>query len=108
MGVGWFTRLAFKAQAQCRATIETLALLKNPSPAVFARQANIAHGPQQVNNAGPQARPESQASRAENQESDQIKLLEAPDERLDLATTKATGEGHQAMATVGKIDRTSD
>jgi hypothetical protein len=42
-----FTRLALKAQGQCRATIETLALMKNP-PTVFARQANIAHGPQQV------------------------------------------------------------
>jgi hypothetical protein len=40
-----FTRLALKAQGQCRATIETLALMKNP-PTVFARQANIAHGPQ--------------------------------------------------------------
>ena len=29
-----FTRLALKAQGQCRATIETLALMKNP-PAVF-------------------------------------------------------------------------
>jgi hypothetical protein len=44
-----FTRLALKAQGQCRATLETLATIKNP-PTVFARQANIAHGPQQVNN----------------------------------------------------------
>ena len=44
-----FTRLALKAQGQCRATVETLAVIKNP-PTVFARQANIAHGPQQVNN----------------------------------------------------------
>jgi hypothetical protein len=39
-----FTRLALKAQGQCRATVETLATIKNP-PTVFARQANIAHGP---------------------------------------------------------------
>ena len=44
-----FTRLALKAQGQCRSTLETLAAIKNP-PTVFARQANIAHGPQQVNN----------------------------------------------------------
>ena len=44
-----YLRLAFRAQSQCRATIETLAVLKNPTT-VFARQANIAHGPQQVNN----------------------------------------------------------
>ena len=43
-------RLALKAQGQCRVTLETLAAIKNPPAAVFARQANIAHGPQQVNN----------------------------------------------------------
>ena len=42
-------RMALKAQNQCRMTLETLATVKNP-PTVFARQANIAHGPQQVNN----------------------------------------------------------
>jgi hypothetical protein len=46
-------RLALKAQGQCRATFETLAAIKNPAAAVFARQANIAHGPQQVNNGVP-------------------------------------------------------
>lgn len=40
-----FTRLALKAQGQCRATLETLAAIKNP-PTVFAKQANIANGPQ--------------------------------------------------------------
>jgi hypothetical protein len=42
-------RLALKAQSQCRATLETLSAIKNP-PVVFARQANITNGPQQVNN----------------------------------------------------------
>jgi hypothetical protein len=44
-----YMRLALKAQGQCRATLETLAAIKNP-PVVFAKQANIAQGPQQVNN----------------------------------------------------------
>ncbi len=44
-----FMRLALKAQSQCRATLETLATIKNP-PVVYARQANFAAGPQQVNN----------------------------------------------------------
>ena len=44
-----YLRLALKAQGQCRATIETLAEIKNP-PTLFAQQANVAHGPQQVNN----------------------------------------------------------
>jgi hypothetical protein len=42
-------RYAFRAQSQCRATLETLAAVKNP-PVVFARQANLANGPQQINN----------------------------------------------------------
>jgi hypothetical protein len=45
-----YLRLALKAQAQCRATIETLHDMKYPRPVAFVRQANIAHGPQQVNN----------------------------------------------------------
>lgn len=44
-----YMRLALKAQSQCRATLETLAAIKNP-PIVYARQANIAGGHQQVNN----------------------------------------------------------
>jgi hypothetical protein len=45
-----FMRMALKAQSQCQATLETLAQIKNPA-VLFARQANIAQGPQQVNNA---------------------------------------------------------
>ena len=47
-GIEVFMRLALKAQAQARSTAEALALLKNPMP--YIRQANIANGPQQVNN----------------------------------------------------------
>ncbi len=43
-------RLAFKAQNQCRSTLQTLATVQKP-PVVFAKQANIAQGHQQVNNA---------------------------------------------------------
>lgn len=45
--------MAFKAQAQCRATLEALAEIKNPRAVAFVRQANIANGPQQVNNGMP-------------------------------------------------------
>lgn len=47
-----FMRMAMKAQNQCRMTLETLATIKNP-PVVYAKQANIANGPQQVNNGIP-------------------------------------------------------
>jgi hypothetical protein len=53
-----YLRLALKAQAQCRATLETLAAIKNP-PVVFARQANINNGGQQQVNNGAQPKPEA-------------------------------------------------
>ena len=43
-----YMKLALRAQSQCRATLETLAIVKNPMP--YIKQANIANGPQQVNN----------------------------------------------------------
>ena len=45
-----YLRLAFKAHPQCRSTLEAPAEIKNPRPATFVKQANIANGPQQVNN----------------------------------------------------------
>lgn len=45
-----YMRLALKAQSQSRATLETLAEVKNPLRFAYVRQANIANGPQQVNN----------------------------------------------------------
>lgn len=94
-----YMRLALKAQGQCRATLETLAVIKNP-PTVFARQANIAHGPQQVNNGvSPRA---GQLEIAPNE------LLEARrEDRLDNGTTIETGTGYQEVAAVGALDRTA-
>jgi hypothetical protein len=48
-GTEIYLRLALKAQNQCRATLQAVATIKNP-PIVFAQQANISNGPQQVNN----------------------------------------------------------
>lgn len=52
-----YMRLALKAQAQCRTTVEALAEIKNPRPVAFVKQANISHGHQQVNNGVPAANP---------------------------------------------------
>lgn len=43
-------RIAFRAQSQFRATLATLAAIKSPARVAIVNQANIAHGPQQVNN----------------------------------------------------------
>lgn len=53
-----FMRFALRAQSQCRAAVEALAEMKNPRPVAFVQQANIANGPQQVNNGTPHTRAE--------------------------------------------------
>ena len=104
-----YLRLALQTQGQCRATVETLATIKNP-PTVFARQANIAHGSQQVNNCGAPPSPVSAPARAKNHESGQNGLSEATSdaERLDGGTTSAAGTGDPAVAAVGTVDGPTD
>jgi hypothetical protein len=95
-----FMRLALRAQNQCRATLETLALLKNPHQVVVTRQANISAGPQQVNNLPAQA-----ANRLPRNEL----LMEAPHgQRLDPGTQGAAGAIDSELAAVGAVNRTLD
>lgn len=101
-----YLRLALKAQGQCRATLETLATIKNP-PVVFARQANISHGPQQVNNGtAPSFATNTRArTHAENKTSTN-KLLEAEHgERLDTGATGAAIKDDPAMEAVEAVHR---
>jgi hypothetical protein len=100
-----YMRLALKAQSQCRASIETLAEIKNPKPVAFVQQANIANGPQQVNNTGPALADPSRAGKPEIQ---QDKLLEVHNgERLDIGTAGEAIGSDPAMATVGAFNRTA-
>lgn len=98
-GIETMTRLALKAQAQARATAETLGVLKNPMP--YIRQANIAQGHQQVNNG-------TQSTRTGNFQSEPNELLEAPhggSNILDTRAATAAGRGYQALEAVAPIDR---
>jgi hypothetical protein len=96
-----YMRLALRAQSQSRATLETLATVKNP-PVVFAKQANIANGPQQVNNG--EAVPVTVA-RVQNG-NPPIKLLEHDHgKRLDTRKTRGAGTGNPPLATVEAIHR---
>ncbi len=90
-----YLRLALKAQSQCRATLETLATIKNP-PVIYAKQANISNGPQQVNN-GTMPAPAGVENVIE-----QNKLLEHEHGQwLDTGTQNAAFGADTAMATVG-------
>jgi hypothetical protein len=94
-----FMRMALRAQSQCRATLETLATIKNP-PIVYARQANVTTGPQQINNGT------AAPSRAREIESEQTQLSGGTHELLP--DTRASGDAsrvNQAMEALGKIDR---
>ena len=94
-----YMRLALKAQAQCRATIETLAAIKNP-PVVIARQANISNGPQQVNN-GPAV------PRADDSSNQPNELLEhRVEQRLDLGAAAMPGGSDPALVAVESVNRT--
>ena len=95
-----YIRVALKAQSQCRATLETLANIKNP-PTVFARQANIAHGPQQINNGVPSA-----GSRAEKPENPQNEQSGASNELLpDGRASQAASRVDTQVEGLGEVDR---
>jgi len=101
---GVFMGLALKAQAQSRATISALVDLKYPKQATFVKQANIAHGHQQVNNA-----PIPTGTHAEETKTDQPELLEHQHgERLDTGKTSTTSGADPLMATVGEVHRPQD
>ena len=94
-----YLRLALKAQAQARSTAEALALLKNPMP--YIRQANIANGPQQVNN-GLSGDVRASAHTHGNIQSEPNKLLEADNGNyLDTRAQGATSRVNQTVAAVG-------
>jgi hypothetical protein len=91
-----YLKLALRAQSQTRSTIEAVALLKNPQPVAFVRQANIGQAVQ-VNNV---------ASRAAEKPIPPSKLLEANDEnRLDGSAQTAAGVAHSPLETLGALDR---
>ncbi len=98
-----YMRLALKTQTQCRATLETLAAIKNP-PVIITRQANIAHGPQQVNNG---AAPHACAGKCHFVQNELLEDKSHEVERLDIGTTGATVPSDPAMATVGEINGTT-
>ena len=99
--------LALKAQAQCRATLEALAEIKNPRPVQFVNQANMTTGPQQVNNAYAGTPSHSgMKSGAGNIQGEPNKLLEANHgQRLDIGAQSEAGRGNQAVETVESIHR---
>jgi len=86
-------RFALKAQNQCRATLQALVQLKQPSNTTFVKQANIAQGHQQVNNL------------AEKNITPQNELLEDNYAQLDTGTTTTPKGIDTTLEALGKINR---
>ncbi|MBT8582428.1 hypothetical protein G6653_06545 [Polynucleobacter paneuropaeus] len=93
------TNLCFKAQNQSRNTIQTLINLKQPSQTSFIKQANIAHGHQQINNGVAQSSPENLSNQTNE-------LLEVQDGKWLDRGKKAETEGvNSKLEALGEIHR---
>jgi len=88
-----FLRLAYKAQSQCRSTLQTLSDIKNPS-VVYAKQANITNGNQQINNGVTAPRTQ------ENINHSNELLTELPNEALDNRRTVESIPVNSKLATM--------
>ena len=89
-----YMRLALRTQKQCQNTLETIAAVKNPPIRGVVHQANIANGPQQVNNggSGEPAPTEPQKQKPPD------KLMEQIDaQRLDTGTTSEAAAENPAV-----------
>lgn len=115
-----FMRLALKAQGQARATLETLAVLKNPVGPMFVRQANIAHGPQQVNNRpGSSLEPLSASpkrahadvparEKSENPPNELKEVSHEQSQRLDTGTPEGAVGADSPVPSVGAVNRANN
>ncbi|MFN0191849.1 MAG: hypothetical protein ACKVP5_07705 [Aestuariivirga sp.] len=97
-----YFKLGMKAQNQCRMTLETLGNVRNP-PVVYAKQANIANGPQQVNNGFVPRAPATETESAPS------KILEqSHEQRMDTGTQGAAIDGNPSLETVAALHRPKD
>lgn len=101
-----FLGLALKAQAQSRATIQAVVELKYPRQVAFVKQANISHGPQQVNN-GPDNATDVRAHAEENRVRQNKLLEDQSDGRtyLDTRAASAAGRGHPKLEAMEAVHR---
>jgi hypothetical protein len=100
-----FFKIALRAQAQCRATWEAISTIQNPPIAGYVGQANIAAGPQQVNN---ETNTRAGAGARANQNARNKLLEQTNGERLDTGATCTTGSADPQMEAVGAVERTED
>lgn len=104
------TGLALKAQSGCRATLQALGELKYPRQATFVKQANIAHGPQQVNNGstqndGTQAGTLSHAQESKPLQNELLEDASYGSTQLDTRATTTPARSDTTMEAVAAVHR---
>lgn len=102
-----YMRMALKAQQQSASTLRVLGELRNPRAATFVKQANIANGPQQVNN-GVAPSTVSRAHEEKTIESNELLANDNGTQTLDTGATIGAGRGNQALEAVGAVHRAAE
>ena len=96
--VATYLKLALRAQSQSRTTWETLSTIKHPPMANYVGQANIANGPQQINNNS------SHAREIGNPPNEQLGHQHG-NEWLDTGASSKAGAADKGLEAVGTFDR---
>lgn len=101
-----FLGLALKAQAQSRATIQAVIDLKFPRQATFVKQANIAHGPQQVNNGQHISGHNARALENQSEQNEVFEGLANGSAEMDTRAAAAAAGGNPAVEALAASHRT--
>ena len=103
-------RMALRAQNQCRATLETLAAIKNPPILDICEASQLSrNGPQQINN-GVRASPPTTHAREEKTIQSNELLTDGVEHgpTLDYRGTATAGGADKELATLGSLYRAKD
>lgn len=95
------TQLALRSQAGSRATLQTLAEVKNPRQVAFVKQTNIAQT-QQVNNDMPSP---AHARKVEVVQNEVLVKEKHGSKKMDTRATKASGHADTNLVAVDAVDR---
>lgn len=97
-----FLALALKAQSQSRSTIQAVIDLKYPRQSTYVNQANIANGPQQVNNGM------SNVEISKFRENELLDEVEIGRTKMDSGATRQAKGRHQKVAAMVAVNRTDE
>ena len=103
-GVQCLSQLALRAQAGCRATLQTLGEIKNPRQVAFVKQTNIAQT-QQVNNGMPSPASPAHARKVEVAPNEVLVKEQHGSKKMDARATKASGYADTDLVTMDAVDR---